>query len=256
MPIQILLDNFSGPLDLLLHLIKTNEMDIYDIRIVEITEQYLGIIEQMKQLDLDIAGEFLLMAATLIHIKSKVLLPSSDDVEDEEGEDPRAELVRRLLEYQRYKEAATLFEQLPQLQRDHFLGSAHLADLLELESDQGENLSVGIFQLSEAFRKILQNRPREVFHEVVREPLSVAQYMRRVARQLSERRRMAFHDFFSGEATRNEIIVTFLAMLELVKMRFVEIDQVGEFREIWLKLVAEAVQLDQLAAEEESLGYG
>ncbi len=256
MPIQILLDNFSGPLDLLLHLIKTNEMDIYDIRIVEITEQYLDIIEQMKQLDLDIAGEFLLMAATLIHIKSKMLLPSSDDVDEDEGEDPRAELVRRLLEYQRYREAATLFEQLPQLQRDYFVGPVRMAEVLEVETDAGEELSVGIYQLTEAFHRILHNRPREVFHEVVREPLSVAQYMRRVARQLSEKRRMAFHDFFSADSSRNEIIVTFLAMLELVKMKFVEIDQVGEFREIWLKLVAEAVQLDQLSAEEDSLGYG
>ncbi|MCK5913948.1 MAG: segregation/condensation protein A, partial [Desulfuromusa sp.] len=100
MGFQIRLENFSGPLDLLLHLIKSQEMDIYDIRIVEITEQYLAIIKQMKQLDLDIAGEFLLMAATLVHIKSRMLLPVSEEIGEEE-EDPRAELVKRLLEYQR-----------------------------------------------------------------------------------------------------------------------------------------------------------
>ena len=122
MSILIQLENFSGPLDLLLHLIKTNEMDIYDIQMVEITEQYLGIIEQMKQLDLDVAGEFLLMAATLIHIKSRMLLPASDEVDEEEETDPRAELVRRLLEYQRYKEVADSLAQMPLLGRDIFAG--------------------------------------------------------------------------------------------------------------------------------------
>ena len=256
MAIQILLEKFSGPLDLLLHLIKSNEMDVADIRIVEITEQYLSIIEQMKQLDLDIAGEFLLMAATLMHIKSKMLLPFSSDVEDEEDDDPRAELVRRLLEYQRYKEAALLFDQLPQLRRDFFLGEGCLAETIEVENENGDEITVGVYQLTEAFQKILNNRPREVFHEVVREPLSVAHYIRWVVRELSEKRRIAFHDFFTSDASRNEIIITFLAMLELVKMRYVEIDQATEFSSIWLVLTADASQLDQLSAEEEALGYG
>jgi segregation and condensation protein A len=114
MSIEIRLEKFEGPLDLLLHLIKTNEMDIYDIPMVDITEQYLAIIDQMKQLNLDIAGEFLLMAATLIHIKSRLLLPANDEITDEPDEDdPRAELVRRLLEYQRYKEASRVLEESP-----------------------------------------------------------------------------------------------------------------------------------------------
>lgn len=255
MAIQILLDNFSGPLDLLLHLIKSNEMDVYDIRIVEITEQYLNIIDKMQQLDLDIAGEFLLMAATLTHIKSKMLLPSGDDIEDEEGEDPRAELVRRLLEYQRYKEAAGLFSELPQLQRDFFVGAGTLTETLELETVGGEDIAVGIYQLAEAFRRIIENRPREVFHEVVREALSVAQYIRKVARELSEKRRVAFHDFFPGDANKSEVIVTFLAMLELVKMRYVDIDQVDDFGSIWLVLKVDPQVVDQLSAEEEALGY-
>ncbi len=256
MAIEILIDNFSGPLDLLLLLIKSNEMDVYDIRIVEITEQYLSVIEKMKQLDLDVAGEFLLMAATLTHIKSRMLLPSSEDLEEEEGEDPRAELVRRLLEYQRYKEAASLFEQLPQLQRDFFLGEGALAEIIEMETASGEDLTVGIYQLAEAFRKVLQDRPREVFHEVVREPLSVAQYIRKVARELAEKHRIAFHDFFSSNTSRNEMIVTFLAMLELVKMRYVDIDQATEFGSIWLVLKADVSMIERLSAEEESLGYG
>ncbi|WP_036684139.1 segregation and condensation protein A [Pelobacter seleniigenes] len=255
MPIQILLENFSGPLDLLLHLIKTNEMDIYDIRIMEITEQYLSIIEQMKQLDLDVAGEFLLMAATLMHIKSRMLLPSSEEIEEEEGEDPRAELVRRLLEYQRYKEAARLFENMPQLQRDYFTGLVRAADYLELEDAADEEITVGIYQLAEAFHRILSHRPKEVFHEVVRESLSVAQYIRRLSARLAEKKRMAFHECFSPRASRIELVVTFLAMLELVKMRMINIEQVKEFSEIWLTLVVAPEQLDQLSAVEDALGY-
>ncbi len=255
MPIQILLENFSGPLDLLLHLIKTNEMDIYDIRIMEITEQYLSIIEQMKQLDLDVAGEFLLMAATLMHIKSRMLLPSSEEIEEEEGEDPRAELVRRLLEYQRYKEAARLFENMPQLQRDYFTGLVRAADYLELEDAADEEITVGIYQLAEAFHQVLSNRPKEVFHEVVRESLSVAQYIRRLSARLAERKRMAFHECFSPGASRIELVVTFLAMLELVKMRMINIEQMKEFSEIWLTLVVAPEQLDQLSAVEDALGY-
>ena len=122
MSIKISLHNFDGPLDLLLHLIKTNEMDIADIQMVEITEQYLSVIDQMKQLNLDVAGEFLLMAATLIHIKSRMLLPVIEEADgDEEDLDPRAELVRRLLEYQRYKDAANRLDELPCLKREVFL---------------------------------------------------------------------------------------------------------------------------------------
>ncbi len=256
MAIQVLLENFSGPLDLLLHLIKSNEMEVCDIRIVEITEQYLDVINQMQYLDLDIAGEFLLMASTLTHIKSKMLLPVSDDIEDEEGEDPRAELVRRLLEYQRYKDAAGSFDSLPQLNRDFFLGEGTLSEVLQVEAGDGDDVAVGIFHLAEAFQRVLRNRPREVFHEVVREPLSVAQYIRRLAQELSEKKRIAFHDFFTSDSGRNEVIVTFLAMLELVKMRYVVLDQAAEFSSIWLVLKADAEQLRQLTADEEDFGYG
>ena len=254
--IEIRLDNFSGPLDLLLHLIKSNEMDIYDIRIFEITEQYLDIIEQMKQLDLDIAGEFLLMAATLVHIKSRMLLPVSEDLVEEEAEDPRAELVRRLLEYQRYKEAAELFEALPQLERDIFLGHFAVADLLESDDERGKEIAVGVYQLAEAFHRLLQGRPKEVFHEVVRESLSVADYIGRIVEKLGLEKRLAFREFFPGGIRRDELVVTFLAMLELVKMRMVNIEQVAEFGDIWLSLAVPPDQLTNLSAEEDLLGYG
>ena len=253
MSIEIHLDNFAGPLDLLLHLIKTNEMDIYDIQMVAITEQYLAVIEQMKQLDLDVAGEFLLMAATLIHIKSRMLLPVSDEVTEEEEEDPRAELVRRLLEYQRYKEAAETLERMPQLERDVFVGYFLPPEILE--SDEADEVSIGIFQLAEAFHRLLQRTPVETFHEVIREPLSVSEYIQIVSKRLAASRRLSFREMFSARPSRSELVVTFLAMLELVKMRLVRIEQVGEFSEIWLSLAVPEGEVKDVLLEEGALGY-
>jgi segregation and condensation protein A len=255
MAITIELENFSGPLDLLLQLIKDNEMDIYDIQIVKVTDQYLKIIEQMQQLDLEVASEFLLMAATLIHIKSRLLLPVSEELAEEDGEDPRAELIRRLLEYQRYREVAELFQELPQLGRDTFFVNTECAELLELEGEE-EQISIGIYQLAEAFQQLLQNRPKEIFHEVIRETLSVAEYILLVAERLRREGRVALREFFSPDSTRDELIVTFLAMLELVKMRMVNIEQVAEFRDIWLAAAVLDEQLDALTTDEALLGYG
>lgn len=254
MAIQIQLENFSGPLDLLLHLIKSHEMDICDIRIVEITEQYLTIIEQMQQLDLDIAGEFLLMAANLIHIKSRMLLPVSDDIIEEE-DDPRAELVKRLLEYQRYKDIAGLFQQLPQLERDVFSGQFQLADCF-VEGEEEDEIVIGIYQLADAFHRLLKDKPVETFHEVIRESLSVDDYVTRIADKLAHKKRLSFREIFSAEFHLSELIVTFLATLELVRMRVVSIDQVNDYSEIWLTLVISTEQLSGLSLEQELLGYG
>jgi segregation and condensation protein A len=254
MAIEVRLENFTGPLDLLLHLIKSHEMDIYDIRIVEITEQYLQIIDQMKQLDLDVAGEFLLVAATLIHIKSRMLLPAGGNSE-EEDEDPRAELVRRLLEYQRYKEAAELFQQLPQLKRDVFTSNIQLSTLLEGE-DQEDEVVIGVYQLADAFHRLLKDKPPEIFHEVIHEKLSVADFIDQIGKKLLHKKRLAFSEIFSLKQTRKELIVTFLAVLELVKLHIVKIDQIDDFTEIWLTLIASAEQISQLTPEQELQVYG
>jgi segregation and condensation protein A len=257
MSIEIQLTNFAGPLDLLLHLIKTNEMDINDIPMVEITEQYLQVIEQMKQLDLDIAGEFLLMAATLIHIKSRLLLPVPEEVIDEEEVDPRAELVRRLLEYQRYKAAAVSLDRLPQLERDVFLGQLLSTEPVAAEgSDADEEIKVGIFQLARAFHRLLKQLPLETFHEVIREPFSVAEFIQILSQRLVASGRLAFRELFTLQAGKGELVVTFLAMLELVKMRLVKIEQAAEFSEIWLSLAVPAEALAELSVDEGSLGYG
>lgn len=255
MSIAISLHNFDGPLDLLLQLIKTNEMDIADIQMVEITEQYLGVIDQMKQLNLDVAGEFLLMAATLIHIKSSMLLPVNEELLGEEEEfDPRAELVRRLLEYQRYKDAALSLDQLPCLNRDSYLRQFVDTDIAGAVTD--DDVSVGIYQLAAAFHTLLKQARVEVVHEVVREQLSVADFVHKILDQLVRCGQQSFTDFFPRGGTRQEMVVTFLAMLELVKMSMVRISQSVEFQPIWLSLSVSADELTIANPDDGVFGYG
>ncbi|HKJ04394.1 MAG TPA: segregation/condensation protein A [Geopsychrobacteraceae bacterium] len=255
MSFEIHLENFEGPLDLLLHLIKTNEMDIYDIPMVEITAQYLSVIDQMKQLNLDIAGEFLLMAATLIHIKSRLLLPVNEELdEDPEEDDPRAELVRRLLEYQKYKEAASILESSAQMERDVFARHFSVPEYVGETDDDGG--SVGIYQLTAAFHQLLQEASLETYHEVVIENLSVADHIQLVLERLSEQPRLMFREIFRHGPDRDELVVTFLALLELVKMRMVKLAQTERYGVIWLSLTVPQDQLDSLSVEEDSFGYG
>jgi segregation and condensation protein A len=229
-PYTVRLEMFEGPLDLLLHLIHKNELDITNIPIALITEQYLEYLKLMKVLNLDMAGEYLLMASTLLYIKSKMLLPASSEEGEEEGEDPRAELVRRLLEYQKYKEAAAELEKRPMLDRDVFLRSTPM----EVEDvGEEERVEVSLFELIEAFRKILERVKTEEFHEVVLDRLSVEEKVQEILSLLQrEKRSMAFHLLFPEQASRRVIIITFLAILELVKMKLVRIFQLAPFETI------------------------
>jgi len=224
------LEMFEGPLDLLLHLIHKNELDITNIPIALITEQYLEYLKLMKVLNLDMAGEYLLMASTLLYIKSKTLLPASSEEGEEEGEDPRAELVRRLLEYQKYKEAAAELEKRPMLDRDVFLRSTPM----EIEdAGEEERVEVNLFELIEAFRKILERVKTEEFHEVILDRLSVEEKAQEIFSLLQrEKRSMAFHLLFPEQASRRVIIITFLAILELVKMKLVRVFQLTPFETI------------------------
>ncbi|HMK53081.1 MAG TPA: segregation/condensation protein A [Thermodesulfobacteriota bacterium] len=223
------LEGFEGPLDLLLHLIQKNELDIFNIPIAVITEQYLEYLQLMKVLNLDVAGEYLLMASTLLHIKSRMLLPKSSEGEEEE-EDPRAELVRRLLEYQRYKQAAGELERRPMLDRDVFVRL--IPEELE-EIPEEEKIEVNLFELLEAFRKILERARSEAVHEVALEPLSVEDKIQEILELLQrENRSTAFHRLFPEMASRRLIVVTLLAILELVKMKRIRIFQVAPFETI------------------------
>jgi segregation and condensation protein A len=220
------LEGFEGPLDLLLHLIQKNELDIFNIPIALVTEQYLECLQLMKVLNLDVAGEYLLMASTLLHIKSKLLLPKSTEEEGEE-EDPRAELVRRLLEYQKYKEAAGELEKRPMLDRDVFV---RLIPPEPGEEPEEERIEVNLFELLEAFRKVLERVKPETVHEVVLEHLSVEDKIQEILGLLEkENRSMAFHRLFPEQASRRVVVITLLAILELVKMKRIRIFQPAPF---------------------------
>ncbi|MGE5303348.1 MAG: segregation and condensation protein A [Alphaproteobacteria bacterium] len=222
MSTRVQLEIFEGPLDLLLHLIKKNEVSITDIPIATITEQYLATLELMQNLSLDVAGEFLVMAATLIHIKSRMLLPPSEDAEEEEeGADPRAELVRRLIEYQRFKDVAAQLEQREILTRDVFARSAAPVEEAAFPGFR----EVSVFELLSALRRVLERLPKDNVHEVTLDKITVREKMTLLLDTLRAQGQVLFDALFSAAQSRMEVIVTFLAMLELVKVRAVRIFQ-------------------------------
>ena len=222
MTTRVQLEIFEGPLDLLLHLIKKNEVSISDIPIATITEQYLATLEVMQTFNLDVAGEFLVMAATLIHIKSRMLLPMADDEDDEEeGTDPREELVRRLLEYQRFKDAADQLERRELLTRDVFVRSVAPAEAIPAPGFR----DVSVFELLTALKRVLDRLPKDAVHEVMLEKITVREKMTLLLDQLRTQRKILFESLFAEVMTRMEVVVTFLAMLELVKVRAIRIFQ-------------------------------
>ena len=253
MSCEITLDKFEGPLDLLLHLIRKEEMDIYEIEIAQITAQYLAFIDAMQSLNLDVAGEYLVMAATLLQIKSRMLLPVHEEESIEEEEvDPRAELIRRLLEYQRYKDAALTFAALPQLDRDIFLAPP----LAEESGEEGapELEPVSLYALVEAFRDLLKKAPKDFIHEVTAEHLSVTERIQTILILLQQRPQLPFSELLPAPLVRSEVVVMFLAMLELVKMNLVKIYQNRRCAEIWLA-PSVAADGESVAVSEDSFGY-
>ena len=232
------LDKFDGPMDLLLHLIKKNELDICDISIAVITRQYLDFIKLMKDLNLEVAGDFLVMAATLLQIKSRQLLPLDDQEEPEmEETDPRIELVRRLLEYQQYKEAGMLIGARALLGREVFSRAASEPVLAAAQNAEGP-LEVSLFELVDAFRVLLQRIPAESFHDVAPgDSLSIADCINEILSLLQERDTVQFDDLvrdeYRSEHTRERVIVTFLALLELCRLKLIRIFQGNEHGSIW-----------------------
>lgn len=251
MSTKVQLEIFEGPLDLLLHLIKKNEVSITDIPIAAITEQYLAMLELMQSLNLDVAGEFLVMAATLIHIKSRELLPGGDEEPDEdEGVDPRAELVRRLLEYQRYKDAAAELDQREILTRDVFVRAPAPAE----EAGPREFREISVFELLGALKRVIDRLPKDIVHEVTLERITVREKMTMLLDKLRVESRVIFESLFAEVKSRLEIVVTFLAMLELVKVRAIRIFQEEAEGEIVIEAAAgmeEAAELVVLDEAEE-----
>jgi segregation and condensation protein A len=227
---RIKLETFEGPLDLLLHLIRKNEVNIYDIPIALITEQYLAYIELMQELNLDVAGEFLVEAATLIHLKSRMLLPrpeSGADAGDEE--DPREALVRRLIEYQKYKAAAELLHDRENLRSAQFTRPD--ASVAAAAGDEYEpEFEVDLFSLLNAFRHVLQRAQGRARMVLPAEQISIEDRIQQLLDRLSEHEACGFEELFGdGDGSRPFMIVTFLALLEMIRLKLVRVFQAGAF---------------------------
>jgi segregation and condensation protein A len=231
--LEVILEQFSGPLDLLLYLIRRQNLDILDIPIAEVTRQYMGYIDLMQSMKIELAAEYLLMAAMLAEIKSRMLLPRPLEEEGDEA-DPRAELVRRLQEYERYRVAAENIERLPRVGRE-----VHLAII------DGSNLphrkvqpNVSMFELLDAFREVLKRAELYKHHHILREPLSVRERMTRVLDRVNADKLATFESLFDVKEGRAGLVVTFLAILELLKESLILIVQQEPFSPIHVKVAA------------------
>lgn len=225
--LAVRLETFEGPLDLLLELIRKHEIDIFDIPIALITEEYLGYIERMEQVDLQVGGEWLEMAATLIYIKSRTLLPDDEDEEDEEGPDPREELVRRLIEYKKYKMIAGKLDELPKLDRDVFTHREQASRYEDLVGPP-ELEETGVSSLVSALRRLVdrQDEDTDWVVDLTRETLTVRSVMLDVARLLQRQPRVTFEELFEEyELSRYRVVTTFLALLEMTKRSIVKLMQ-------------------------------
>lgn len=241
---KIALPNFEGPLDLLLHLIREHKIDIFDIPIALITEKYLEYLARMKEINLDIAGEFLVMASTLAHIKSRLLLPRQEvqgaEAEAEEQGDPRAELVKRLLEYQKYKDAAETLAKQDIFGRDVFTRQVEMEKVAIPEGEVGL-VEISVYKLIEALDRVLKNAAPEYQHEVVRERVSLSDAIHRIADRLRADGRISFFALFEGVRQRQQIVITFLAILEMCKLRLIRVYQEEGQDDILLSARGEAL---------------
>lgn len=233
MTYKVKLEIFEGPLDLLLYLLKKEEVNIYDIPIAKITSQYLEYLNLMQLLDLKLAGEFLVVAATLMQIKSKMLLPPDEqDDEDQEEQDPRAELVRKLLEYRKFKEAANCLEEMETKEAQVFRRRVN-PDSLGLEQEEQEQyFEASLFDLISAFSKILKTIPKNEFLEIIKEEYTVEKKIHDLLHLLLIKPVLYFSKLFEKAKSKVEIITTFLAILELIRLKEIVIRQSSSFSEI------------------------
>ncbi|MFN3415919.1 MAG: segregation and condensation protein A [Caldimonas sp.] len=229
--LEVFLEAFEGPLDLLLYLIRKQNFNILDIPLADVTRQYLSYVDQIRSRNLELASEYLLMAAMLIEIKSRMLLPPKKTEEGQEPEDPRAELVRRLLEYEQIKLAAAKLDQLPVLGRDFLRAQVYIEQSLKPRFPD-----VSVNDLREAWAEILKRAKLVQHHRITREQLSVREHMSLVLRTLQGRRFMEFHELFDPSRGPQVVVVTFIAMLELARERLLEITQAEAFAPIYVRL--------------------
>ena len=240
MAYQVKLENFEGPLDLLLFLIKEHEVDIYDIPISMVTQQYLQYLELLKLLDLEVGSEYLLMAATLLRIKSKMLLPRRPEEDEDEAADPREELVQRLLEYRQFKEAAGVLNEHQDRSADVFYHPAtenwdeELNGVETLDTRLAGNLN--LWDLLQAFKFTLDRVSDDFDRTVERETISIEERMDDILDNLKKRKNLFFSSLFQEELSRSFLIITFLALLELIRQNRVAFQQTDSLGEIWLTL--------------------
>jgi len=249
---HVRLEQFEGPLDLLFHLIKKSKINIYDIPIALITSQYLDYLSVMKSLNLSVAGEFLVMAATLIQIKSRMLLPSDEiDQDEEDGPDPREELVRRLLEYKQFKAAGFQLDHREQLWREMFV-----REPLPLEPKRSPEVlleSITLFDLVEALQGVVARLPRQDIAEVIPDSLTVRDRMQVILETLEHKDSITFLALFEGQETRLSVIVTFLALLELIRIKVVRVFQGDMFGDILVTRTFSVIQSDEMAGQLEQI---
>lgn len=229
--LEVFLEAFEGPLDLLLYLIRKQNFNILDIPMADVTQQYLMYVDQIRNTNLELAAEYLLMAAMLIEIKSRMLLPVKAVSNNEEAEDPRAELVRRLLEYERIKLAAAKLDQLPQMNKDFFKAAVHV------EKDENIRLpDVSADDLRRVWLDVLKRAQRLQKHTITREEISVREYMSLVLKRLQGTKFVAFEDLFSPAQGVTVAVVTFIALLELTKESLIKLTQAGAYAPIYVRL--------------------
>jgi segregation and condensation protein A len=234
--LEVFLETFEGPLDLLLYLIRKQNFNILDIPLADVTRQYLAYVDQIRKRNLELASEYLLMAAMLIEIKSRMLLPPKKTEEGEEPEDPRAELVRRLIEYEQMKLAAARLDQAPLLGRDFLRVEIHNDPTVHVRHPD-----VSLVDLREAWMDILQRARLNKHHTISREELSVREFMSQVLRNLQGKRFIEFEDLFDVSRGPQVMVVTFIAMLELARERLIEITQAEAFAPIYVRLAYQPV---------------
>jgi len=244
---KISLEVFEGPLDLLLYLIKKEDVDIYDVSLERITHQYLQYLEALEVLNIEVAGEFVVMAANLLYIKSRTLLPKDQQMpeEDVEEDDPRWELIRQLIEYKKFKEAAAHLRDQEALQGTLFPRPGLLVGP-ELPTEGPLLLNeVSIFDLINAFQKALQRLPKEESSEIYEETYTVADRMQHLLRMITPGVAIPFQELFSSATSRSEMVVTFLAMLELIRMKRFIVSQAEQFGEIMIEKLEVAPEEQQ-----------
>lgn len=238
MAYRIKLNMFEGPLDLLLFLIKKEEVDIYDIPIADITKQFLEYVELITLLDLETAGDFILVAATLIRIKAQMLLPKNPEEGEAEEEDPRQELVRRLLEYQQYKEVALKFGELEVRERDFFRRGFFDYDFSDTEPEFVPNTSnLSLFDLMAAFKRVLMRIPKETQHRVEDVPVTIDDQIDYILQEIELERQLLFINLMQKLPSKIYMIVTFIALLEMMRRGLIEATQSSAYGEIWIRKV-------------------